>query len=92
MPIVLIIVAIIGFALGRAFATPAEAGVRVQKPGQSMNKAQAYKVLAVAPTASETEIKDAYRKLLQKLHPDQGGSAYLMDLVLQAKNTLIKEG
>lgn len=61
------------------------------KPGQPMNKALAYKILEIAPDSDAEIVKEAYRRLIQKLHPDQGGSAYLMDLVVQAKNALIEE-
>ena len=60
------------------------------KPGQSMNKTLACKILEVAPDADAETIKESYRRLVQKLHPDQGGSAYLMDIVVQAKNALIE--
>ncbi len=60
-----------------------------QKPLKRMSRELAFKVLDVPPTASEEEVMEAYRKLIQKLHPDQGGSAYLMDMVVQAKNALI---
>ena len=32
-----------------------------------------YNVLGVSPSASEKEIKDAYRQKARTTHPDQGG-------------------
>ena len=55
----------------------------------SMSKEEAYNVLGLMPNSSEIEIRDAHRKLLLKIHPDQGGSDYLASKINQAKEVLL---
>lgn len=43
-----------------------------------------YEVLGVAPTASDDELKRAYRRRLREAHPDTGGSSAEFDRVQQA--------
>ncbi|WAB83186.1 DnaJ domain-containing protein [Microcella daejeonensis] len=46
--------------------------------------ANPYEVLGVAPTASDDDLKKAYRRRLREAHPDTGGSSAEFDRVQQA--------
>lgn len=55
----------------------------------AMNKKQACEVLGIEPGASKEEIIRAHKRMMQKVHPDRGGSDYLASQINQAKDTLL---
>lgn len=68
---------------GRQDAGPASGG--------PMTRQQAYEILGLEPGASKEEIREAHRRLLQKIHPDHGGSNFLAAQINQAKDLLLKD-
>nr|WP_294502043.1 DnaJ domain-containing protein [uncultured Rhodopila sp.] len=58
------------------------------RPG-AMTRKEAYEVLGLHPGASETEIRDAHRRLMRGAHPDAGGSDWLASRVNQARDILL---
>jgi hypothetical protein len=55
-----------------------------------LSEAEARSVLGVAPEASEAEIRAAWRRLMGRVHPDQGGAAGLASHLNAARDRLLK--
>jgi curved DNA-binding protein CbpA len=56
-----------------------------------MTAAQAAEVLGIRDGASRSEILEAYRELIKKVHPDHGGSSFLAAQVNRARDVLLSQ-
>ena len=77
--------------LDRRFPGWSDEGTERQRPAadREMDREQALAVLGLDAQATEEEIVSAHRRLMQKLHPDRGGSDYLAATLNLAKRVLI---
>lgn len=57
--------------------------------GNNMSAAQAREVLGLKPDCSKEDIIQAHRRMMQKVHPDRGGSDFLASQINTAKDVLL---
>lgn len=69
---------------------PTEAEQARQAKSSNMDVTEAREILGVGANASAREIRMAYRKMMRRNHPDQGGSAYLAGKINAARDVLLQ--
>jgi DnaJ-domain-containing protein 1 len=61
-------------------------------PGSGpMTKEEAYKILGLEAGAAAADVREAHRRLMQRLHPDVGGSSFLAARINKAKDVLLSD-
>lgn len=64
-------------------------GERATRSG-GLSEAEALEILGLEPGASHEDVVQAHRQMMQKMHPDRGGSTYLAALINEAKDVLTR--
>ena len=59
------------------------------RDASEMSREDAYRVLGLEPGSTKDEIREAYHRLIKRLHPDSGGSAVLTAQITAAKDRLL---
>ena len=57
----------------------------------AMTKQEAYQVLGLEAGASAADVRKAHRRLMQRLHPDMGGTSSLAARINEAKDVLLSD-
>jgi hypothetical protein len=68
-----------------------DAGTERAGGSESMSRADALDILGLKEGASEKDIHAAYRRMMKKHHPDNGGSAWLAARINEANQILTSE-
>jgi hypothetical protein len=66
-------------------------GLGVAPGSGAMTKEEAYKILGLEAGAAATDVRKAHRRLMQRLHPDIGGTSFLAARINEAKDVLLSD-
>nr|WP_246589989.1 molecular chaperone DnaJ [Marinobacterium ramblicola] len=61
------------------------------RDGPSMTREEALAILGLEPGADRVAIIEAHRRLIQRNHPDRGGSTWLASRINEAKTLLLRD-
>ena len=86
-----LIAAAFPFALSFWNKTRQKKEAPINQTPSPMTKKQALEVLGLESNADKKEIEKAYKKLMNKLHPDKEGSEWMAAKLNEARDTLLKE-
>ncbi|MFT6105276.1 MAG: hypothetical protein ACJA1E_001708 [Paracoccaceae bacterium] len=64
-------------------------GETASSHSRQLNRDEAYRLLGLEAGASEADIREAYHRLIKRVHPDHGGSAALTAQITEARNMLL---
>jgi hypothetical protein len=62
------------------------------RDGAPMTRERALEILGLGAQASTDDVLTAHRRLIQRLHPDRGGSTYLAQQLNEARDRLLRDG
>jgi DnaJ-domain-containing protein 1 len=88
-----IVLFVLGLWMATLVRTPRaqpRAGGSVGGKSEPVGLSEARAILGVAPDASREEIEDAYKRLMRRAHPDQGGTTGLAAQLNAARDRLLR--
>lgn len=71
-------------------AGPRADGPEAAPSSGSLSEAEALEILGLEAGATRDDVRAAHRQLMQRFHPDRGGSGYLATLINRAKELLLE--
>ena len=85
----MVLVALLSAAGGRMNRRPRDGQAPAPEPA-GMSAAEARSILGVEPGATPEQIRSAYTRLMQRAHPDKGGTSGLAAQLNAARDRLLK--
>jgi hypothetical protein len=80
----------VAMALGSRIYRGGRSRMQQPAPAAGMSAAEARSILGVAPDATPEQIRSAYTRLMQRAHPDKGGTTGLAAQLNAARDRLLK--